>query len=214
MPLSGDDGDPALEKFKSLKEKTYGDFSPSPLPIGPDGGPMLAGAVLEPAARPEPTEDNYICLRGPCRHFWHLVCSAGEGNPAGTFEALGLPEPREHHLTCTAHPGTETQLSFDELVFECNRWDPITSGEIAMADARRELYQIRRAKEEPVEVVEEDDVPEYEIRVAGDAIARAWFKLGAEVALLCAENVDDGDVDGWFEAAWESATQSAKGNES
>ena len=158
MPLSGGDGTTAPEdKSKSLKDKAYGDFTPSQIPIGADGGPVPGWGVMEPALNPEPTEDNYVCLRGPCRHFWHLVCSAGEGNPAGTFEALGVPKPREHHLTCTVHPGTETTLSFDEIVHDCNRWDPLVDSEVAMVEARRQLYQIRRAKEEPVEELPEGE---------------------------------------------------------
>jgi hypothetical protein len=162
MPLSGGDNGTASadaspeDKSKSLKDKVYGDFQPSQVPIAPDGGPVPGWGAMDAPLRPEPTEDNYICLRGPCRHFWHLVCSAGEGNPGGTWEALGIPEPREHHLTCTAHPGTETQLSFDELVFECSRWDPMDDTERLMLEARRTLYQIRRAKNEPVEAVPAD----------------------------------------------------------
>lgn len=162
MPLSGDDG-ASVNKTRSLKDKSYGDFQPSSVPVAPDGGPV-PGLALEGPDRPEPTEDNFVCLRGPCRHFWHLVCSAGEGNPKGTFAALGVPEPREHHLTCTAHPGTETQLSFDEIVYECNRWDPVTASEMADTERRRRLYQIKRAAEEPIEEVDDLEGDEGEER--------------------------------------------------
>jgi hypothetical protein len=159
MPLSGADDGPSSpdNKSKALKDKVYGDFQPVQVPVAPDGGPVAGFGILESPARPEPTEDNYICLRGPCRYFWHLVCSAGEGNPGGTWEALGIAEPREHHLTCTAHSGTETQLSFDEIVFDCNRWDPLVPAETMMLESRREIYRIRRVKEEPVEVVPDDE---------------------------------------------------------
>jgi hypothetical protein len=158
MPLSGDDGKAASEdKSKALKDKIYGDFQPSQVPVAADGGPVPGFGVMEAPLREEPTEDNFVCLRGPCRHFWHLVCSAGEGNPGGTWKALGIPAPREHHLTCTAHPGTETTLSFDEIVYECSRWDPLTEPEISALEARRDLYQIRRAKNEPVETVPDDE---------------------------------------------------------
>lgn len=133
-------------KVKSLGDKLYGDFSPSAVPRAPDGGIQPGFAADAGPSRPEPTEENYICLRGPCRHFWHLTATAGEGNPASTWEALGVAAPREHYLTCLVHPGIETQLSFDELVHDCNRWDPLSPSEVGEREERRLLYQIRRRR--------------------------------------------------------------------
>lgn len=126
MPPQADDE----PKIKSL-ETRYADFEPAPAPAG---GPSL-GYGLEPAEVAPPMEES-ICARGPCRHYWRMVSSAPMGNPAGTFEALGLPEPRQHNHVCLAHPGTETDLG-DDQVFDCNRWDPIPARALARRARRR-----------------------------------------------------------------------------
>lgn len=127
MPPQPDDPD---DKVKSL-ETRYADFEPAPAPVG---GPSL-GYAMEPAEVAPPITES-VCARGPCRHFWHMVSSAPMGNPPGTFEALGLVEPRQHNYVCLAHPGTETDLG-DDQVFDCNRWDPIPASSLARRARRR-----------------------------------------------------------------------------
>lgn len=136
-------------------ERRYADFKPSPAPIGPGGSLMPdLGAVGQPAEVPAFDEEHVVCVRGPCRHYWHLVTTVGEGNPASTWEALGRDPPRQHSHTCLANPGMETEFE-DDAVYECNRWDPYTDAELAARDERRQLYQIRSRAEAPVERVED-----------------------------------------------------------
>jgi hypothetical protein len=65
-----------------------------------------------------------------------MVTMAGGGNPEGTWEALGLTEPRQHHHTCLINPGMETSLN-DDCVFACSRWDPVEPRELVQLRIRR-----------------------------------------------------------------------------
>lgn len=105
-------------------------------------GPGI-GSLGPPEPVPERTPENMICLRGPCRHYWHMVAMADAGNPAGTWAKLGVDAPRQHHHTCLAGP-EETDLAEDN-VFECNRWEPYTNDELIKIKARRDQYT-RRTK--------------------------------------------------------------------
>jgi hypothetical protein len=120
-------------------EKHYADFSPGVAPIAPDGGVMPGYGIEPSSAPPGVSPEQFVCLRGPCRHYWHLVTLAPDGNPQGTWEALGIPEPKQHHHTCLVNPGVETDLN-DDCVFSCSRWDPIAPGESREIDLRRRLY--------------------------------------------------------------------------
>lgn len=115
--------------------------------LEPEGGSALlppTPAELPFIGQPEPvpprTPENFICLRGPCRFYWHLTTMAGEGNPAGTFEALGIPRPRQHHHVCLVNPGFETDLT-DDNVFDCNRWEPLSHHEVTHRLTLRQDYE-------------------------------------------------------------------------
>jgi hypothetical protein len=117
-------------------------------PIAPDGGFIadpLGMAPSVPAADPR----IFICLRGPCRFYWERQAFFESGNPKETWGEGGLvgddgepiEMPRQIDRTCTAHPGTETELT-DELVYDCSKWDPLTPREIEKRDkARRRYYK-------------------------------------------------------------------------
>ncbi len=92
--------------------------------------------IGQPTPVPARTPGNFVCLRGPCRHYWHLVTMAQAGNPADTWEALGIPEPRKHHHVCLLSKETEFE---DDNAFECNKWDPIDP---------LDLFQIKRRRTE------------------------------------------------------------------
>lgn len=111
-------------------------------PMAPDGGPVAGYGLGQPAPVPERHPDNFICLRGPCRHYWHLVTMAQEGNPSDTWEHLKIPAPREHHHTCLVNPGFETAFS-DDCAFECNRWVPLSENELVQIKRRRDEYFAR-----------------------------------------------------------------------
>lgn len=130
-------------------ERGYGDFQPAEIPVSPDGGiaPGFAG-VGTPA--PAPSFDESICTKGPCRHYWRLTTMFDAGNPAETWEALGVSEPRQRHHVCLVNPGMETNLG-DDLVYECNRWDPLEEHELIQLERRRESYD-RRAGEDAAAV--------------------------------------------------------------
>lgn len=64
------------------------------------------------------------------------------GNPAETFEELGLPEPRQHHHMCLVNPGYETEFT-DDNAYDCNKWDPYAAHELADINQRRAAYAAR-----------------------------------------------------------------------
>lgn len=126
---------------------------PSP-PVASDGGIAPGyGLIGRPADLPPWTADHAKCLQGPCRHYWHLVTSAGLGNPKGTFEEG--KEPREHHHTCLVNPGYETSLQ-EDMVYECSRWEPAPDVEIERLTTARETYYQRHPEHRPKAVNNDD----------------------------------------------------------
>lgn len=92
-----------------------------------------------PQARiPAATPENFVCMRGPCRHYWRLVSDAHLGNPEETLVEIGIKGQQVHH-TCTVNPGTETSFA-DNVAYECSRWDPMTPREIKKIASRRKAF--------------------------------------------------------------------------
>lgn len=160
-------------EFPHLGSRDADEFAPSPLPVGPDGQPKAIGPVGLPDPLPPATPDNWVCLRGPCRHYMHVV-SAGEiGNPAGSFDKdNGGPgeAPRQHYHWCTAITGQYTDMG-EDLVFDCNRWDPIDEDapEILGRERRRSKYLKLHPEHAPITPEEaarlaaesEDEIPDF-----------------------------------------------------
>jgi hypothetical protein len=176
---------------KDLQGDRYADFEPAPAPTMGPSGQIAVGFVGSASPAPSWTPEEVICARGPCRHLWVLKTTVGEGNPAGTWDDLGIPQPRQLNYTCLVNPGMETEF-LDDAAIECNLWDPLTEDQIEARESRRRLYQIRVAREQPpaapVERVEDavDDGDAVSgLPVGGDAdaaiakeTARAWFVAG------------------------------------
>ena len=146
---SADESDDLLdEKYKSLTDD-FGDVAIGGLPpIAPDGG-FIATSVGIGAPVPGADPARFICLRGPCVHYWERETFYASGNPKETWGEDGLrgPDgtpirmPRQVDRTCLAHPGTETELT-DELVYQCSRWAPISWWARFKRDrARRRYYK-------------------------------------------------------------------------
>lgn len=137
---------PEGDKTKSPIEQFAG-IEPSPMPpIAPDGG-FMAGPIGAPPPIPPATPETFVCLRGPCRHYWELVSHMESGNPANTWGEGGLvdeagaviAQPRAISRTCVANPGFETDLT-DDNVYDCNRWDPMSERELKKLERRRSKY--------------------------------------------------------------------------
>jgi hypothetical protein len=126
----------------------YADVEVGPLPpIAPDGG-FVGDPLGVPPAVPSATPDNFICLRGPCRHYWQIETFMASGNPKDTWGEDGLKDPetgepirqpRQLSRSCLAHPGTETELT-EDCVYDCNRWSPLTPRELKRDAKRRSKY--------------------------------------------------------------------------
>lgn len=121
-------------KIKTLEgTDQIGEFEPSVMPIAPDGG-IVPGAFAAPGGAdvPRDFEVESMCAsasgEGPCRHYWRLVTPVDTMAPE-TYAELGLPEPKQITRSCLAHAGTETQLSGDLPILECNRFQPFTPAE-------------------------------------------------------------------------------------
>lgn len=142
------------EKTVVPSEKHYADFSPAAVPVAPDGG-IAPGYGLEPPAPiPSMTPENSMCLKGPCRYYWHLVTPFDAENPESTWEELGLRAPRQHNHTCLLNPGMETDLT-ESIAFECSRWDPIPKHDLVQIEARRRAYYESVRMDEPQEEIPE-----------------------------------------------------------
>lgn len=132
-----------MEKRSRRDDEPDDDYNPPAIPMGPDG-PI--DALGHPPAVPERIPENFVCLRGPCRHYWTLVTMAQEGNPAETWEHLGIDAPRRHHHLCLVNPGYETAFE-DDNAYECSRWDPLEPRELVQLNRRRRRYYERASKD-------------------------------------------------------------------
>jgi len=111
---------------------------PGPPPIGTDGGIAPSHGVAGPPPLPAATPENFICMRGPCKHHVHLQTVADYGNPSGTF-APG-EEPRQHTYLCVAFPGIEIDFT-EDCCFACNRWEPMLPIERNRIKSRRARFR-------------------------------------------------------------------------
>jgi hypothetical protein len=148
-----DEDDDDLDERRKVPAEQYKDISPAPMPpIAPDGGIAPGyGIGLAPAV-PAATPTNFVCLRGPCRHYWEVHTFMASGNPAETWGEDGLKDehgkpirqPRQINRSCLSAAGNEMELTEDTVYF-CNRWDPLTARELR----RREKPQQRYLKLHP-----------------------------------------------------------------
>lgn len=109
------------------------EFVPSPVPaIGPDGAPSLEPAPIEPL-RVLPIS---LCTMGPCRNFHSLLSKIDATEPIdGSSGGVHLQPMR----ACYPAPGVEIELTAP--IKECNRWSPMSSGELAELGEHRERWQ-------------------------------------------------------------------------
>ncbi|HZJ67658.1 MAG TPA: hypothetical protein VFD36_29345 [Kofleriaceae bacterium] len=148
---SGERADPDTDearddaKYKSLTDD-FSDVELGQMAFGPDGTPSVG--IGPGASVPQADPRLFICLRGPCVHYWQRETFFASGNPKATWDDLVDPEtgekvrmPRQVDRTCTAHPGTETELT-DELVYDCTKWVPMTPRQVRKRErARRRYYK-------------------------------------------------------------------------
>ncbi len=155
---AGGDADDELldEKYKSLTDN-FEDVAIGGLPpIAPDGGFIATGPIGNGAIVPAADPRNFICVRGPCVHYWQRETFYASGNPAETWGEGGLVDgdhkpirmPRQIDRTCLAHPGTETELT-DELVYDCGRWLPMTPRQVRKRDKLRRAYYKKNPDHDP-----------------------------------------------------------------
>lgn len=143
-------------------------YEPSPLELGPDRMPILPRIVALPTL-----DERAVCDRGPCRHR-HVYTGNVEamrprdGSPLtrpklgpdgqpivlrreadGTEVYVTEPwEPREVTRACYPAAGVVIELSADQPVLECSRWDPEDPDDyqVRAREERRRAYQERTAR--------------------------------------------------------------------
>jgi hypothetical protein len=126
---------------------TYAGIPPAPMPpLAPDGG-LVPVAMGNPPPVPPATPELFVCLRGPCRHYWQISSHLVSGNPEETWGEDGLRDergqplraPRQITRACTYQAGVDTQFT-DDIVYACNRWDPVLPKDEARLEKRRRIY--------------------------------------------------------------------------
>lgn len=138
--MSRDDSseDLVINVADSLLDTDFG-----PLPVTPTGEFVPAATAFESAPIPEANEENFICLRGPCRHYLQQTPYFAAGNTAGSLEYAPVMIRR----TCMAITGYEIDLT-DEVMKDCSAWDPLMPEEVAARNSRRDrYYQIKKTME-------------------------------------------------------------------
>lgn len=143
-----DDRDDEDDKRKVPAEQ-YKDIAPAPMPpIAPDGGIAPGYGIGQAPAVPAATPANFVCLRGPCRHYWEVHTFMASGNPADTWDpehglkdADGNPvrQPRQINRSCLSAPGNEMELTEDTVYF-CNRWSPLSPRELRKREKPQQRY--------------------------------------------------------------------------
>lgn len=116
-------------------------FEPSALPpVGPDGA-----LELPPMQKP-PRHPPRLCEQGPCRnyHTFKIQLDAAKPLPVrredGTMELPDAPDHEERHHYCYPSVGIESKLG-SLPVIQCNRWSPLTAGELAAEEQKISEWQ-------------------------------------------------------------------------
>lgn len=107
----------ALDNAISIEHP--GGFQPTQLGVG------------MPPPIPEATEENMVCLRGPCRHLYQADQYFAAGNPAGTPGVERVMTTR----FCLLPKGEPIDLT-DECVYKCSHWDPSPDEELETRRAK------------------------------------------------------------------------------
>lgn len=136
---TGNDGDQEpTDKRKELDPFKDVETMPVP-PPAPDGGPNMMGYLGTPEPLPAADPDNFVCLRGPCRHYIEIHSFA-------EVETRGLNHvPKQINRMCKVISGVEIDLT-DDCVFHCSEWDPLDSVDVQARERRRQRYLSSRKK--------------------------------------------------------------------
>lgn len=116
MPTPGGEGDDAKRVAPSERLAASAAELEFAVPVAIEQAAqaaMLAPEAPLPAATPE----HFVCLRGPCRHYFQIRTLAG-------VQLRGVEHiPTQVSRYCTAISGVQLDLT-EDLVFECSRWEP------------------------------------------------------------------------------------------
>lgn len=102
-------------------------------PPAPDGGIPPMPLDLPPPIPPASPEE-FVCLRGPCRHYIELESLAEVEVKIEGYQ------PVQKNRYCRVIPGVYLDLTEDS-VFGCNRWDPEES-DAGLAQRRKNYLDL------------------------------------------------------------------------
>ncbi len=134
------------------------------LPMASDGKFIPNTAVFETEPIPDSNEENFICLRGPCKYYLEMIPYFNAGNTKGSLDH----RPIQFYRTCMRIAGYELELT-DSCMMACNQWDPLSPFEKERLELRRnENYLNLPEKAEVVKVINENLAAYTKLRASRD----------------------------------------------
>lgn len=126
--------DDRVDPFDAILEDEgqVGGFSPEGVFAG-------AEAVGPEDPIPEATAENMVCLRGPCRHYVEITKRFKAGNRGMDRQFTQATR------FCNALTSEWIELT-DEAVFDCNRWEPMSTEELVRIRTAREQFNKTQTK--------------------------------------------------------------------
>lgn len=138
MRVNSGDRDDDDERPRRVASSLQDEFQPAHVAVGGDGAMMVTGTPPPLQLR----DEDWICTRGPCRHFMHVVTNL---DAQGPLDGSAGAEVRQSVYSCFPAPGREMELSGDSIIYDCNLWDPRDPDSPAerALEARRAAYHAR-----------------------------------------------------------------------
>ena len=130
----------AMAKEIAPTDRLIDSFTPSEVPVGPDGTPSPMPAQAESKLAPIP-----MCALGPCIHYHEVITKFDAQEPLdGTRGSIHVQTTR----TCYPSPGIEMDVT-EHPVYRCNLWEP-RSGlvQLRLRNLRKEYEGSDRAHAE------------------------------------------------------------------
>lgn len=144
VPMAQNDDQNLIDPLDSLLSKVSDD-----LPIGgnPSTGFAPTAGFMEPYEQPAATPENFICLRGPCVHYWEQKMHLNVGNTRDVLDHAPMLVSRG----CMKQPGYYYDLT-DETIADCNQWMPQDPDQQKkVVDRREKFYQISKKQNKNLE---------------------------------------------------------------
>lgn len=128
--MSRDDDDVLINPLDNILDQDFG-----PVPVGGNSEVIPTGGFFDTEPLPAASEENFICLRGPCKFYMETTVRFNAGNTAGTLDH----DPVLVRRGCMRISGYEIDLT-DENVVDCSEWYPRSKDENKALKKARAQY--------------------------------------------------------------------------